>query len=99
MISLIKDFNRAADPKNCTRLRQQAASYHIVVPFCPSPTGLIYRFSAFADGASMRVAAKLHANVQSYSHDSLTSAFKNSYIDPGTIISMRGKAAASPVCI
>ena len=31
MISLIKDINRAADPKNFTRLRQQAASYHIVV--------------------------------------------------------------------
>ena len=46
----------------------------------------------------MRVAAKLHANVQSCSHDSLTSAFKNSYIDPGIIISMCGKAAASPVC-
>ena len=45
----------------------------------------------------MRVAAKLHANVQSCSHDSLTSAFKNSYIDPG-IISMCGKAVISPVC-
>ena len=45
----------------------------------------------------MRVAAKLHTNVQSCSHDSLTSAFKNSYIDPDTIISIGGKAAASPV--